>query len=137
MSVPRQPGDDYPGCCRFHGGCLEGMASGTAVAGRWGRPAEELAGGELGAAVELEAGYLAAGLRTVVYTLAPHRIVVGGGLSRLPGLLPRVRARLADALGGYPGLPEHAADDFVVPAALGDNAGPAGALALAERAAAP
>lgn len=134
--VPREPGDDYPGSCPFHGACLEGLASGPALAGRWGRPAEDLVGDELEAATELEARYLAAGLLTVVYTLAPQRIVVGGGLAALPGLLPRVRARLTEALGGYPGLPEHAADDFVVPPALGPDAGPAGALALAERAAA-
>jgi fructokinase len=37
-------------------------------------------------------------------------------------------------MGGYGVLPEHDADDFVVPAGLGAMAGPAGALLLAERA---
>lgn len=134
LSVPRSPGDDFAGCCPFHGDCLEGMASGTALASRWGDPAEQLDGDRLRAAIQLEAGYLAAGLRNIVYAIAPQRIVIGGGLTGLPGLFPLVRSGLSAALAEYPGLPEHAADDFVVPAALGSLAGPAGALILAERA---
>ncbi|HEY6423092.1 MAG TPA: ROK family protein [Pseudonocardiaceae bacterium] len=132
LSVPRQPGDDFPGDCPFHADCLEGMAGGAAIAARWGRPAEQLDGDDLRAAVQLEAAYLAAGLRNIVYPIAPQRIVIGGGVTGLPGLFPLVRANLAETLAGYPGLPEHAADDFVVPAALGPLAGPAGALVLAD-----
>jgi fructokinase len=55
----------------------------------------------------------------------------------LPGLVPAIRAELFAQLGGYPGLPEHAEDSFVVPAALGGMAGPAGTLILAEQAAMP
>ncbi|MGH3782266.1 MAG: hypothetical protein ACRDRO_17030 [Pseudonocardiaceae bacterium] len=47
--------------------CLEGIAGGAAIAARWGRPAEQLDGDELRAAVALEAAYLAAGLRNIVY----------------------------------------------------------------------
>ncbi|MGH3825692.1 MAG: ROK family protein [Pseudonocardiaceae bacterium] len=131
LSVPRQPGDHFAGQCPFHGDCWEGMASGTAIAARWGRPAERLEGAELRAAVHLEAAYLAAGLRTIVYTIAPQRIMIGGGVTGLPGLFPLVRAELRETLAGYPGLSEHAADDFIVPPALGPLAGPAGALVLA------
>ncbi|HZJ51396.1 MAG TPA: ROK family protein [Actinomycetota bacterium] len=132
--VPRLPGDDYPGGCGFHSDCLEGMASGPALAARWGRPAEELSGGDLRDAVELEAFYLAAGLRNVIYTIAPERIVLGGGVSQMPGLLTRTRARLQETLAGYPGLAEHEASDFVLGAALGGRAGATGALVLAEMA---
>jgi fructokinase len=132
VSVARLPGDDFPGVCPFHGDCLEGMACGPAMAARWGRPAEELAGADLERAVDVEAHYLAAGLRNVVYALAPERIVLGGGVAGLPGLFPVLRDRLTAALAGYPGLPEHGAPEFVVPPGLGGAAGPAGALALAE-----
>lgn len=134
LSVPRRAGDDFPGSCPFHADCLEGMAGGAAVAARWGRPAEQLDGEELRRAVELEAFYLAAGLRDIVYTLAPQRIVIGGGVSTLPNLFPLIRTRLTEMLAAYPALPEHHAEDFVTPAALGPLAGPAGALILAERA---
>jgi fructokinase len=134
LSVPRQPGDDFAGGCPFHGDCLEGMASGAALAGRWGRPAERLDGDQLRAAVQLEAAYLAAGLRNIVYALAPQRIVVGGSVAGLPELFPLLRAHLSAALASYPGLSEHAADDFVVPAALGSLAGPLGAFVLADQA---
>lgn len=135
VSVPRQPGDSFHGNCPFHGDCLEGMAGGAAITARWGHPAERLEGDELQCAVEWEATYLAAALRTIVYTSAPQRIVVGGGVAGLPGLFPLVRKKLVETLAGYPGLPEHAAADFVVPAELGAMAGPVGALVLAEGAA--
>lgn len=134
VSVPRRPGDQVPSTCPFHADCLEGMACGAAIAARWGRPAEQLDGEELRRAVEVEAGYLAAGLRNIVYTLAPQRIVIGGGVSALPDLFPLIRTNLAGLLATYPAHPEYHAEDFVVPAALGRTAGAAGALVLAERA---
>lgn len=134
LSVPRQPGDHFAGHCPFHGTCWEGMASGAAIAARWGSPAEQLGGDKLRAAVQLEAAYLAAGLRNIVYAIAPQRIMIGGSVTRLPGLFPLVRANLREALAGYPGLGEHAAGDFITPPALGPLAGPAGALILAHRA---
>lgn len=134
LSVPRQPGDGFAGQCPFHGDCLEGMASGAALTARWGCPAEQLEGDRLRAATEWEATYLAAGLRNIVYALAPQRIVIGGGVAGLPGLFPLLRTRLSAAFAGYPGVPEHAAKDFVVPAALGSLAGALGAFVLADRA---
>ncbi|GAB6903914.1 ROK family protein [Kineosporia succinea] len=133
IGVPRQPGDDFAGDCPFHGDCLEGMAGGAALAARWGRPAEQLTGTDLAQALEWEAAYLAAGLRTIVYTVAPERFVLGGSVAGgLPGLLPLVRARLTETLSGYPGLPEQARDEFVSAAQLGGMAGPAGGFVLAE-----
>ena len=134
LSVPRQPGDHFAGHCPFHGTCWEGLASGAAIAARWGSPAEQLGGDKLRAAVQLEAAYLAAGLRNIIYAIAPQRIMIGGSVARLPGLFPLVRANLREALAGYPGLGEHAAGDFITPPALGPLAGPAGALILAHRA---
>lgn len=133
VSVPRQPGDDFAGTCPFHGDCLEGMASGAAIAARWGCSAEQLDGEALLAATRLEAAYLAAGLRNMVYITAPQRIVIGGGVTGLPDLFPLLRASLTQTLAGYPNLVEHTAEEFIVPAELGPLAGPAGALLLAHR----
>ena len=49
-------------------------------------------------------------------------------MSRAPGLLGRVRAELAYALGGYVRAPE------IVPPALGERAGVLGAIALGQMA---
>lgn len=135
VSVVRRKGDDFAGICPFHGDCFEGMACGPAIAARWARPADQLAGEELDEALRVEAFYVAQGLRNVVYTLAPQRIIVGGGVSKMPGIFPAVQQELKAALAGYPGLPEHESDDFVVPPGLGDQAGISGAFVLAELAA--
>jgi fructokinase len=132
--VPRVEGDTFPGSCPYHGDCLEGMASGFAMQQRWGRRAEELEDDEFAVALATEASYLASGFRNIVYAIAPERIVFGGGVSEMPGLLPRVRAALTERLGGYPGLPEHDGDGFVVSPALGGAAGSVGSLVLATRA---
>ena len=134
ISVTRQPGDTYAGGCPYHGDCLEGMAAGGTIRDRFGRPGEDLDGPEVEQAVEWIAGYLAAGLRTIVYTLAPERVVIGGSVAELPGLVPLVRQKLVETMAGYGALPEHETDGFVVPAGLGGMAGPAGALVLAENA---
>eukprot|EP01035_Chromulina_nebulosa_P033988 gene33988-45538_t len=39
----RLRGDDWPGSCSFHGDCVEGLASGTAIRARAGRGGDELA----------------------------------------------------------------------------------------------
>ena len=136
VPVRRKPGDLFSGVCPFHGDCLEGMASGPAVAARFGRRAEELDGTDRDSAVALLAWYLASGVSSLVYSLAPERVVVGGGLGSMPGLVVATRVALVDRLGGYPGLQEHEDHGFVVPAELGGMAGPLGTLILAERAAA-
>ena len=134
LPVVRADGDDFTGVCPFHRACLEGMASGRAIEGRWGQPAEDLGPEEAAAAAELVTSYLAQGLRAVTYILAPRRIVVGGGVARLPGFLSSLRRHFVGSLAGYPGLPEHADEEFVSAARLGDMAGPLGALVLARRA---
>lgn len=132
VSVRRHPNDEFEGRCPFHGDCLEGMASGPAIADRWGAHASELRGEVLVTAVEMEAHYVAEGLRNIVYSLAPQRIIVGGGVSKMDGLLPAISSALITTLSGYPGLREHADPKFVVPPGLGDRSGIAGGFALAE-----
>ena len=137
VAVRRRPGDTFEGTCPSHGDCLEGMASGPAIAARWGQPAETLEGRRRQQAMALEAAYLAEGLRAAVYAYAPERIVMGGGVGLTPGLLPRVRRALGAELAGYPGLPELDSAKLVVTAGLRGLAGPVGALAFAARALAP
>jgi fructokinase len=131
--VRRHPDDAYGGVCRLHGDCLEGLACGPAIAGRFGRTGESLTGAELARATEIEAFYLAQLMRDLVYILSPERVVLGGGVSQMPGLLDLVTDNLVSELAGYPGVAEHGRG-FVVPPGLGGMSGLAGSLILAEEA---
>ena len=135
IPVERRSGDDFPGCCPFHGACLEGMASGAAVGQRWGRPAGELAGRE--EVWDLEADYLAQAVRAVTYVVAPQRVVFGGGVLRREGLIGLIRERTGEQLGGYAASPDllGGLSDYVAGTALGQDAGLLGAVALGLRAA--
>lgn len=133
VRIPRDPADPYPGRCPFHRDCLEGLASGPALAERWGRPAEELPAEH--PAWPLEARYLALALANVVCTLSPQRIIVGGGVMSQPRLLPLVRSELQRLLAGYVRSPAilDEIDSYVVAPELGDRAGLIGALALGQQ----
>lgn len=136
MVVIRHPEDRLPGVCSFHGDCLEGLASGPAIQAREGIPSSRLEGAKLAGAVAMESFYLGQMMCNLVYTVAPQRVVLGGGVASLPGLADRVNQELVDRLGGYPGILNHGAG-FVVPPGLGSLSGLAGGLVLAERAAEP
>jgi len=123
--------DPFDGTCPFHGDCLEGLASGPAIQARWGVAAEMLADDH--PAWALEAHYLALALHNYVCTLSPERIVIGGGVAAVPGLLARVRRELGGLLNGYirAAASTDDLDTYVVPPGLGTRAGVLGALALA------
>lgn len=125
--------DPYPGRCPYHGDCLEGLASGPAIAERWGRPAEELA--EDHAAWALEAEYLGHALATLTLVLSPRRIVLGGGVMGRRGLHGLVRRRVSQLLAGYIRHPllDAGMERYIVPPGLGDRAGLLGAFELARR----
>ena len=75
-------------------------------------------------------------LHVLVMTGVPRRIVMGGGVMvGTDHLFPRVRRAMARSLGGYVALPEVAdPDTYVVPPALGNDAGPLGAVVLGAQA---
>ncbi len=123
--------DPFPGACPYHGDCWEGLASGSAMAARWQQPAAELGDGHRG--WELEAGYLATGIANLITVVSPERFIVGGGVFRHPGLIERVRTRVAAVLAGYLDAEALNAglDRYLVAPGLGDRAGALGAIALA------
>ena len=133
----RLSGDDWIGACPFHGACLEGLASGPAIAARAGRHADELAPDD--PAWEPVVHALGQLLHMLVMTGVPRRVVFGGGvMTGMPHLLPRIREAMTRSLAGYLMLPEVAmTDTFAVPAALGNRAGPLGAVLLGAQALAP
>lgn len=126
IAVRRHPDDRHPGSCPYHGDCLEGMAAGPALEARFGRP-ETWPGNE--SVTETAIHYLAQGVVDLVYTVAPERIVIGGGVSRLPSFHRRLRGQVESMLAGYPDTPD--LDLLISEPGLGDRSGLAGALLLA------
>lgn len=126
--------DPYPGACPYHGDCLEGLASGPALEGRWGQRGETLPPDH--PAWPLEARYLALGLVNCICTLSPQRIIMGGGVMAAPGLFRVVRREVQALLNGYVQAPEilERIDEYIVPPGLGNRAGVLGAIALAQQA---
>lgn len=127
---PRHPLDDErSGICPFHGGCLEGLASGPAIEARWGAGLSALAADH--PAHEITAYYLAHLVATMQALLAPERIILGGGVMKTPGLIDRVRDQARAMSAGYfrPEL-------LISTPGLGDDSGLIGAFVLARDAAA-
>ena len=125
---------DGPPCqrnCPNHG-CLETMASGTAIARDAGMSAKEVvrlanAGDAAAQAVLDRAGrYLGVGLASLANIFNPSAFLIGGGVGAAGDLL------IAPARGEYRAraLPPNA-EALVIPAALGPTAGAIGAGLLA------
>ncbi len=130
MLIARQEGDDYPGKCPYHRNCLEGLAAGPAIMERFGRPAAELA--DRGEVWELVSDYLAQAVANYILTLSPQKVILGGGVMHQEQMFPLVRKKVQEKLNSYlhsDTILEHI-KDYIVPPALGDNAGITGALLL-------
>lgn len=134
IPVPRDPAaDPFAGVCPFHGDCLEGLAAGPAIKGRWRQSLSEL--GSPADKVDLIAGYVAQLAVSLVLLHMPDRLVFGGGVMKTPGLIPALRRATEARLAGYivapqldPGL-----ERYIVAPGLGDQAGITGAIALGQK----
>ena len=129
IRVPRLAGDEWPGACPFHGGCVEGLASGSAIGARLGRrPLADVSSDD--PLWDSIAFTLAQLCHVLVCAAAPLRIAIGGGvLDRQPHLLGRIEPLLVASLAGYIALPP--GGPYVIAPGLGDLAGPLGPIALA------
>jgi fructokinase len=130
IRLRRMPDDDFAGLCPYHGDCLEGLIAGPAIAARAGARAETLHPDH--PIWGLVAGTLAELIATLLLAVSPQRIVLGGGLGfGQPQLIPMICTATLNRLGGY--LDSACLGDLskiIVSAALGEDAGPLGALAL-------
>ena len=124
--VSRLDGDRHEGSCPFHGDCLEGMAAGPALEARFGRP-DIWPGNEQ--ILRLAVHYLSQGMLNLVYIAGPERIIVGGGVSRLPRLHESLRERLGALIAKYPEIPD--LDLLISRPQLDERSGLAGAFLLA------
>jgi len=127
--------DPFPGNCPFHKNCLEGLASGRALAKRWGTEPVKLAGDH--PAWQIEAHYLSLALVNFVFSLSPQRIIMGGGIMQQTQLFDMIHRDTIRLLNGYIQADEiiKNIDTFIVPPGLGHRSGILGAIALARAAA--
>jgi fructokinase len=134
ITVRRHPDDRFDGLCPFHGDCFEGLAAGPAIERRWGMKASELERDH--PAWDMESEYIAQALVNYILILSPEKIILGGGVMNQTHLFPLIREQVRGKLNGYVMHPAFAADNdsYIVPPALGGNAGLCGALALAVQA---
>ncbi len=130
--LPKHPLDTYKGKCPYHSNCLEGLAAGPAIEERWGKKAKDLV--DLAEVWELEAYYIAHALVNYILTLAPHKIILGGGVMHQEQLFPLIRQKVVELLNGYLITKElQNMESYIVPASLEGNQGIMGCLQLAVR----
>jgi len=136
MRVPHDlTSDPFPGCCSYHGDCLEGLCGGPAIEARTGKRGENLDGDD--AVWDIVALYLSLALANYTLILAPQRIIMGGGVMAQAHLFEKIRRLTPTHLNGYLQVPQLSSeiDRFIVPPGLGNRSGVLGAIALAEIAA--
>lgn len=134
LRLRRVAGDPFAGACRFHGDCVEGLVSGPALAMRFGMapataPDDHPAWRHVAADIAELCG-------AILLTTSARRILFGGSVALSRAfLLPWVREQVVAQLESYlPFVTAKAIDDIIQPAGLGTDAGPLGAIALAQAA---
>ena len=127
IRVARLAGDSFKGSCPYHGDCVEGLASGPSLRARTGDGLADLAPED--PAFKSVAWALAQLCHAIVCAGAPRAIAMGGGvITNQPHLLAMIDRMLTESLAGYVVLPRA---PYVRAPALGSDAGPLGAIALA------
>jgi len=128
--LARRSDDDYSGCCPFHSNCLESLASGSSIKGRYGVDGKSLKQDDK--AWDLIAYYIAQALVNYTLTVSPQRIILGGGVMHQKQLLAMIRNYYKQFMNNYIQTKEvKDLDTYIVLQSLDDKQGVLGALALA------
>jgi fructokinase len=131
LRVRRMQGDRFGAVCSCHEDCLEGLASGPAIAARARMKGEDIKDDDPVWQPVIDA--LSEGCSSLFLTLATERILLGGGvINRRHWLVEEIAWRTAEKLGGY--LPYIGDRAPIIAAKLGAQAGQRGALLLAQQA---
>ncbi len=100
LMLRRHPGHgDFAGTCPYHGDCLEGLASGPAIMAAWGASLADLPADH--PAWAIQADYVGQLCATLILTVAPAHIVLGGGVMNQTRLIESARTVAAERLAGY------------------------------------
>jgi len=129
IRLHRAAEDRAPSVCPYHSDCAEGLASGPAIERRFGHSLSAPDATDRQRA--LIGDYLGQLTAALVLTLSPHRVVIGGGVAKTPGLLEDAQRSLTHHLNGYAIYREMGEPGFLAPPMLKDDAGLVGALLLA------
>ena len=122
-------GDQFKGCCPFHNCCIEGMASGKALELRSGRKGEELSPDD--PVWSFESKYIAQLVYSIMISLSPQRIILGGGVMTSKGLLDKIKKDVLSLNNGYYHLGNDITfDDYLCRPSLDGNQALYGAYAL-------
>lgn len=134
MYIPQKAlWDSFQGTCPFHKNCLEGLASGPAMAARWNAPAETLSADH--PAWVLQANYLALMCVNITVMFAPQKIILGGGVMQHAPLFALVREQFNQLMAGY-GQGQELSDlnTYITPPGRSEQSGILGAWVLAKSA---
>lgn len=132
IRIPHDPNlDPFRGACPYHDDCFEGLASGPAIQARFGRRAETLPDDH--PFWQVEADYIAYALVNYIFTVAPRKIVLGGGVMQKNFLYEKVRAKVQHLLHDYLNHETLTGrlETYIAPPALGNRSGVLGGIALA------
>ena len=128
--VKRFLNDDFPGVCPYHNDCLEGVASGPALAKRAQTDPQNLP--ENHKLWELEAYYIAQAIVTYTLVLSPAKIILGGGVMQQRHLLSMIKESFIKQMNGYVDIVSP--DNYIVLPKLQNDAAVIGGLIMAKEA---
>lgn len=129
--IARNSHDPGKSVCPFHESCLEGLVSGPSIKARWGKSADLLVDNKV--VWELESEYIAKGLVSMILTLSPQKIILGGGVMHQEQLFPLIREKVAAYINGYYVTEElRDMDNYIVAPDLEDNQGIMGAVRIGQ-----
>lgn len=122
--IRRHPDDNYEGTCPYHRDCLEGLAAGPSIKGRY-----EIEGVEL--AVDHEhwdilAYYLAQCAINTTQFYTPDKIIFGGGVMKQAQLFDKIRQQFTELNQDYMAVDN--LEEYITSPNLGDNAAIIGCL---------
>ncbi len=133
--IPIRSGErDFEGVCPFHKNCLEGMASGPSIVGRYGVPGSELSVSH--EVWDYIGDYVGQALMTYTLILSPDIILIGGGVSKQKQLFEKFRAYFTKYMNGYLSHKRYNSEveDYIKYPKNGQDAGLIGSLYLAKKA---
>ena len=126
----RHPSDTYKGKCPYHSNCMEGLAAGPAIEGRYGVAGANLA--DRSDVWELESYYIAQAITNYILCYSPEKVILWGGVMHQESMFTLIRNKVKEMMGGYVKSPIFEGDlsDYIISPGLNEDPGIKGAIKL-------